>query len=64
MFCFEGTVLKNKTFEKCCLNFRTTVEMLKLARLELTGLKIANSKVKSIQKLSNEPGFTAQSGSG
>ena len=35
----------------CCLNLRTTVQMLKLARLELTGLKIANRKVKSIQKL-------------
>ena len=49
MFCFEDTVLKNKTFVKCCLNLRTTVQMLKLARLELTGLKIANRMLKALK---------------
>ena len=44
MFCFEDTVLKNKTFVKCCLNLRTTVQMLKLARLE-----IANRMLKALK---------------
>lgn len=51
MFCFENAVLKNKPFMKFSLNLRMTAQIHKLARLELTGLKIANSKVKTIQKL-------------
>ena len=49
MFCFENAVLKNKTFMKFSLNLRMTAQIHKLARLELTGLRLLTAMLKAFK---------------